>query len=77
MEHGALVAAPIGINAGVRLARRQVHSYSGMSWRRVRESRATTAGGRTIIWPIIAPSVLGRPHMMPHHDLPSNEEALG
>jgi hypothetical protein len=49
VEHGALVAAPIGINAGMRLARRQVHSYSGMSWRRVREPHLTIVRGRTII----------------------------
>ena len=71
MEHGALVAT------GVRLARRQMPSYSCMSWRRVRESHATIVGGPTIIWPIIAPSISGGPHMMRHHDLPSNTEALG
>ncbi len=70
VEHGALVAPPIGINAGMRLTPRQMHSYT--SRRRLRKVRR-----RTIIEPIIAPSVLGRPHMMRHHDLPSNAEARG
>jgi hypothetical protein len=51
--------------------------YSGMSWRRVRESHPTIVGRRTIIWPIIAPSVLGRPHMMRHSRSPQQRRSTG
>jgi hypothetical protein len=67
VEHGTLVGAPIGIDAGTWLAWRQLQSHSSMSGRRV---RVRNPRRRTIIGPIIAPSVLGRPHMMRHRDLP-------
>jgi hypothetical protein len=51
--------------------------YSGMSWRRVRESHPTIVGRRTIIWPIIAPSVLGRPHIMRHSRSPQQRRSTG
>jgi hypothetical protein len=53
----ALVAAPIGIDAAMRLARREVYKWSSASRRR-RESHPTMRRRWTIVEPIIVPIVL-------------------
>jgi len=77
MEQRTLVAAPIGIDAGMRLAWRKLQSHSRMSGRRVREYHPAIVWGRTIIGPVIAPNVVGRPHMARHPDLPGIVQAMG
>ena len=62
----ALVAAPIGIDAAMRLARRQVYKWSSASRRRS-ESHPTMRRRWTIVGPIIVPIVLIWPYMQMRH----------
>ena len=62
----ALVAAPIGIDAATRLARRQVYRWSSASRRR-RESHPTMRRRWTIVGPIIVPIVLIWPYIQMRH----------
>jgi len=66
VEHGTIVSAPIGIDAGTWLAGRQV---AKLLKRERAAVRVRNPRRRTIIGPNHrAPSVLGRPHMMRHRE---------